>query len=526
MKSKRLFQIFVLLVMLFSSVQPASASTGREPAEAVVIDRNLNYWDANYFGFISSGIYENWSFEFTASHKFVVTVSRVTGDVVPMVILLDANDNEIARGTGSLTSAQPAGSYSFQVQPESGMGLYMLTLREVAAPTEPAVTTTVSPASINAGEAAVVTVSLSDVPTTGYTSAEFACTYNASVVQVGNITLTDLFGIDPVMAATTPQNGSFILAIAGSNGRKAATGGTAFNFNVTGVQAGQTSIECQARISKGDGVLTALPSTPASLTVIFQNTPTPTFTSTPVVTEETPVPTDTPTSTPTPIVTEETPVPTDTPTSTSTPIVTEETPTETPTSTLTPIVTEETPTDTPTSTSTPVVTEETPTETVTPTSTPIVTEETPTQTATPTSTPLPTTGTLSGEAHAGKPVTVGLYDTSNTLVVSVAANTDGSFSLTAPAGTYTVRATAPGYLSAAASVTITAGETSTKPAVTLLAGDIDNNDVIDQFDAMTVGMSYNTATPEAADLNGDGTINVLDLELLARNYRAVGPSEW
>ncbi|HEX2995757.1 MAG TPA: dockerin type I domain-containing protein [Anaerolineales bacterium] len=509
MKSKRLFQIFVLLVMLFSSVQPASASTGREPADAVVIDRSLNYWDANYFGFISSGLYENWRFEFTASHNFVVTVSRVTGDVVPMVILLDASDNEIARGTGSLTSTQPAGSYSFQVQPESGMGLYMLTLREVAAPTEPAVTTTVSPASINAGEAAVVTVSLSDVPATGYTSAEFACTYNASVVQVGNITLTDLFGIDPVMAATTPQNGSFILAIAGSNGRKAATSGTAFNFNVTGVQAGQTSIECQARISKGDGVLTALPSTPANLTVIFQNTPTPTFTSTPVVTEETPVPTDTPTSTPTPIVTEETPVPTDTPTSTSTPVVTEETPTETPTSTLTPIVTEETPTDTPTSTSTPVVT-----------------EEKPTHTATPTSTPLPTTGTLSGEVHAGKPVTVGLYDASNILVVSVAASTDGSFSLTAPAGVYSVRATAPGYLSAAASVTITAGETSTKPAVTLLAGDIDNNDVIDQFDAMTVGMSYNTATPEAADLNGDGTINVLDLELLARNYRAAGPSEW
>lgn len=44
MKSKRLFQIFVLLVMLFSSVgsvQPASASTGREAVDAVVIDRNL-----------------------------------------------------------------------------------------------------------------------------------------------------------------------------------------------------------------------------------------------------------------------------------------------------------------------------------------------------------------------------------------------------------------------------------------------------------------------------------------------------
>ena len=60
------------------------------------------------------------------------------------------------------------------------------------------------------------------------------------------------------------------------------------------------------------------------------------------------------------------------------------------------------------------------------------------------------------------------------------------------------------------------------PQISLLAGDIDNNGVIDQFDAMTIGMSYNTATPAAADLNNDGTINVLDLELLAGNYRKVG----
>jgi hypothetical protein len=108
----------------------------------------------------------------------------------------------------------------------------------------------------------------------------------------------------------------------------------------------------------------------------------------------------------------------------------------------------------------------------------------------------------------------------------VTANTDGTFSLTASAGTYTVRATADGFLSAEGAVTLMSGETSTKPEVTLLAGDIVNNNVIDQFDAMTIGMSYNTATPAAADLNNDGTINVLDLELLARNYRATGPIDW
>ena len=127
---------------------------------------------------------------------------------------------------------------------------------------------------------------------------------------------------------------------------------------------------------------------------------------------------------------------------------------------------------------------------------------------------------------AGKPVTVGLYDGSNTLVTSVTAGNDGTFSLSAAAGTYTIRATASGYLSAQGSVTITSGSNTTKPTVTLLAGDIDGNNVIDQFDAMTIGMSYNTSTPTAADLNNDAVINVLDLELLAQNYRETGPTTW
>ena len=32
--------------------------------------------------------------------------------------------------------------------------------------------------------------------------------------------------------------------------------------------------------------------------------------------------------------------------------------------------------------------------------------------------------------------------------------------------------------------------------------------------------------PAAADLNNDSLINVLDLELLARNYRGTGPVAW
>jgi hypothetical protein len=121
---------------------------------------------------------------------------------------------------------------------------------------------------------------------------------------------------------------------------------------------------------------------------------------------------------------------------------------------------------------------------------------------------------------------VSLYDGTNTLITSAAANLDGTFSLTAPAGTYSVRATANGFLSAQGSVTLGSGSNTSMPTITLLAGDIDGNNVIDQFDAMTIGMNYNTNTPAAADLNNDNTINVLDLELLAKNYRATGPTAW
>jgi hypothetical protein len=135
-------------------------------------------------------------------------------------------------------------------------------------------------------------------------------------------------------------------------------------------------------------------------------------------------------------------------------------------------------------------------------------------------------GLLTGQVLASQPVTVSLYDATNTLVSSATANANGTFSLNAPAGTYTIIASASGFLSSQGSVTLTAGNTSTMPTISLFAGDIDNNNVIDQFDALTIGMSYNTAVPAAADLNNDGIINVLDLELLAKNYRKTGPVVW
>ena len=518
MRSKRLLQIFVMLALLFSpmgNVQQASASAQLQVEDALIINRDLNFWDATYVGFVTDGIFEKWRFEFTETHSFVLTASPITGGLVTTLTLLDASDAQLGQGTNTLTSTQPAGTYYIQVQPQSGSGFYFLTIREIVN-TQPSASTNVNPASLNVGESALATVSLNNVPAGGYTSAEFTCTYDESLLEVSNITIGSLFGADAAAAINGPQNGAFIVAIAGSNGNKATTSGAVFTFNVTALQPGQTSVECTVRVSTGNNVLTTLSSTGTDVT-ITGSVPTATQTPTAVGTvnpTETSTPDGSPTATSVP---GETATPTTVPDGTATATFTPD-PNATATQTSTPA---ESPTPTWTSTATPVESP-TPTWTSTPVESP-----TPTFTETPVASPTPLpAGTLDGQVLASKPVTVSLFDAGNTLIASVPANPDGTFSLTAPAGTYAVVATAPGFLSAAGSATLTSGGTTSLPDVTLLAGDIDGDNDIDQFDAMTIGMSYNTATPAAADLNNDGTINVLDLELLAANYRETGPIVW
>jgi len=137
--------------------------------------------------------------------------------------------------------------------------------------------------------------------------------------------------------------------------------------------------------------------------------------------------------------------------------------------------------------------------------------------------PVPTEGTFAGQVIAGKPVTITLKDQSGSVAGAVVVNPDGTFSLSIPAGTYTAIATAPGYLRAQGTVSIAGSGTTTIQTISLLAGDIDGNDVIDHFDALTIGINYNGTEPAAADLSNDGTINVLELEILSPNYRQVGP---
>ena len=946
--------------------------------EIQIVLRGPITWDVLYSGTVDAFRYERWSLTLDELNKFTLTATPTTSGLVPLIVLMDSNANEIARSPGTLTSTQPAGSYFVQIQPQTGSGPYTLLLQRNDLPSGPFVSTTVTPASVNVGQTTTATVRLNNVPTTGYTSTEFTCTYNSTLAQVSNIAVANLFGADPVVAINDPQNGSFIVAVAGSQGSKATTDGTAFTFSLTGLQVGQTAVECKARVSTGDNVLTAIDFIPGSLT-ITGNTPTQTPGPIPTTPIESPVPTAMQTQSPSP----NTPTPTHTPsgpTHSPTPSITPGGATATPipntvydfaanmcaatwssgagqlpcpgtdgdpdgfvlklnqpqlesgaidprpalltvpqntqngyiqglfppfhvengdrfratlscqsgatacyvafrldyqvgtepiktfwgpfleryegqtfsvdvslsplagkdvkfiltvlaagqasgdralwvgpiitrassASTSTPPTGETstpTPYVSPTSTTTgpvcnkaelvadvtlppgsavlpgsmptkiwrvknvgtcawtngygwkfvggelmdaplsntfaysilpgetfdiyvsfftplaaghyqsswklfnasgvefgvgdsgndplvldiiasgPTVTasvtlaptnpaegwniftnntygfrfsyplggeiipggtdnstrinlpkvpgtnltekylQMTVIENVDPCRSPLATSSipqtsetvvingitflketgedgtaghintwiaystlrnnacisldfvlraanpgvfatppvlydkeaesvvfgqivstfqwldgpgtstpTPAESATPTATqstpavsPTPTAlsdGTITGQVLASKPVTVSLYDATDTLVTSVTANPDGSFSLTAPAGTYTIIASASGFLTAEGSATITGGSTSTKPTLTLLAGDLDGNDVIDQFDALTIGMSYNTATPAEADLNNDGVINVLDLELLAGNYRKSAPQAW
>ncbi len=142
-------------------------------------------------------------------------------------------------------------------------------------------------------------------------------------------------------------------------------------------------------------------------------------------------------------------------------------------------------------------------------------------TATPLSAPM-----LAGQVIAKKPVKISLFNPDTTLAASAMTNPDGSFNLIAPAGSFTVIASAEGHLSAQASVTLLEGTTTTLDPITLPAGDIDSNNVIDQYDALTVGMNYNVSASLPADLSNDGLINVTDLEMLAENYRMAGLVTW
>jgi parallel beta-helix repeat protein len=341
------------------------------------------------------------------------------GDVWNINPMLDGNYHPLPGSPICLPNGEYMGA--FPCSPAMTPTFVAMTETATPAPSSTPTTTIDMPTSIQTGDTVSAAVNLSGVPAEGYKSAEFTCTYDPNLVQINNIVVSGLFGTDAVTAIVAPQNGYFIVAIAGSNSQMATTSGAAFTFDLTGLQTGQVTVGCQTRVSRGDNLFTEIASIGAPLTILdLSFTPTPAFTPLPAP-------------------------------------------------------------------------------------------------------PMPV---LVGQVLASKAVTVSLYNADRSVVATVTVNSDGIFSLTAPAGLYTVVATANGFLSAQGEAVLIEGETSIKLPISLIAGDIDGNNVIDQFDAMSIAMNYNTHLLEAADLNADGVIDVGDLEILSFHYRTAGALNW
>ncbi|GAB4402629.1 MAG: hypothetical protein OHK003_30110 [Anaerolineales bacterium] len=414
MKFKNLIRVAISIATIVSVFRAGSQAYAQGNTTnylgAQIIIRSTTFWDAVFNGTVNANRWERWSLQLIEPENFTISVITTSGTLTPNIYLLDANENQIAMATGSISSAQlttnqTAGDYFIQIQPNTGDGTYLMEITRAEQVIEPTAAVMLNPASVLIGGTSTGTIMLTNIPQGGYASAEFTCTYDPALIQISNLTDAGLFGSDPATAISGPANGSFVYAVAGSNGQRATTDGAVFTFTATALAAGQAQINCLARVSTG-GSLTTIASLPATLTI---------------------------------------------------------------------------------------------NEAV---------------------------ATLNGTVTATKPITVTLYKPDTTVQATATADANGNFSMTAPAGNYTVVASALGFLKAQGSPVLTAGATTTMQTIALLAGDIDGNDVIDQFDALTIGMNYNLAAPAAADLNNDGTINVLDLELLAANYRASGASVW
>jgi hypothetical protein len=289
----------------------------------------------------------------------------------------------------------------------------------------------------------------------------------------------------------------------------------------------QASDECRFTVVEPTPTQTATSTATATRT----RTPTPTSTATPTPTQtptrtptQTPTRTLTPTSTATPTPTQ---TPTRTPTSTATPTFTQ-TPTRTPTQTLTRTPTPtSTPTSSPTSTASP-----TPTSTSTPTLTPTSTHtSTPTNTATSTPTSTPATGSISGKvilerraSNAGAQVAVG--------DVSTTTDAEGAFTLAdVPIGPQQLQVTHASYLRNMVEVDVLAGSTVTAPDVTLLGGDVDQDDWIYNNDAALVASAM-IAEPvdepwyRVRDITDDGVVDILDFVAVQFNWDTHAPALW
>jgi PKD repeat protein/murein tripeptide amidase MpaA len=129
---------------------------------------------------------------------------------------------------------------------------------------------------------------------------------------------------------------------------------------------------------------------------------------------------------------------------------------------------------------------------------------------------------------SGAVITVWLAETP---VFSLTTDVTGLYTFTVPAGVYQLTIEFPQYLDAARSLNLLTGDSTALGSVTLLAGDVNDNDKINIVDLALIGAHYdlNAGDPgwdARADLNNDGTVNLQDLVLAAGNFQRTSPVPW
>lgn len=327
------------------------------------------------------------------------------------------------------------------------------------------------PGTVEAGQSFSGSIVAENVAEPGIYGVQLEIMFDPDLIMIDSATATN--GFDYILRDDPDNTNGKIVLIASKTGR---VGGLTGNVTLLTFEATAKNATGTANFTFSNTKLSDPQATPIEVTSIDGSIE--------VEGGATPVPTDQPTPEPTD---EPTPVPTDEPTP------------------------EPTPTDEPT----PVPTDE---------PTPVPTDE---------PTPVPTIEPGNAEV-IGQVILAGRanndWSGAEVSANGATATTDsnGDFSLVSmPAGPgMDFTADAPGYLSAVCTATVATPETVLN-AVTLLSGDITNDDKVDIEDATAVGVSFDQiGSGMAADINQDEVIDIFDLVLVSINFGAEGPQEW
>ncbi len=110
---------------------------------------------------------------------------------------------------------------------------------------------------------------------------------------------------------------------------------------------------------------------------------------------------------------------------------------------------------------------------------------------------------------------------------TVMLNSSGGYTVAAPNGSYTLHIKGLKWLAKNATGVVVNSQTVTGVNVTLLDGDLNNDNVIDLNDFSVMASAFGTSVGQAgwnpiADINCDGTVNMTDFNLFSPNFGLMG----